>query len=267
MAVFRINKTKDYTVMSNIHLQDRNLSLKAKGLLSIMLSLPKNWDYSIAGLVAICRENETAIKSALKELKTQKYLVVKKKAPHTEGDVVERSRFEYEYNIYENPQNNHEDEKQEVEKQEVEILGVEILGVENRGQLNTKEENTKEKNTKDFNYSEKRERFRKPTLDEVRAYCLERGNNVNAQKFINYYESIGWKVGKNPMKDWKAAVRTWENNNKTKPTEQKPVSSYDEEQQRYEARRKAEADARWAEIERQTALRTEQFRREERGEI
>lgn len=260
MAVFRVNKTKDYTVMSNRHLQDKNLSLKAKGLLSIMLSLPENWDYSIAGIVAICRENETAIKSALKELKTQKYLVVKKKAPHTEGDVVERSRFEYEYNIYENPQNNQEDEKQEVEKQEVEILPLENQAVENQGQLNTKEETTKKQNTK-------KERFIKPTLDEVRAYCLERKNNINAQKFIDYYESIGWKVGKNPMKDWRAAVRTWENNNKTKPTEQKPVSSYDEEQQRYEARRKAEADARWAEIERQTALRTEQFRREERGEV
>jgi len=55
-------------------------------------------------------------------------------------------------------------------------------------------------------------RFTKPTLEEVRAYCQERKNCVNAEKFVDYYESNGWKVGKNPMKDWKAAVRTWEKN-------------------------------------------------------
>ena len=54
-------------------------------------------------------------------------------------------------------------------------------------------------------------RFVKPTLEEVTAYCQERNNNVNPQKFIDYYESNGWKVGKNSMKDWKAAVRNWEN--------------------------------------------------------
>lgn len=56
-------------------------------------------------------------------------------------------------------------------------------------------------------------KFKKPTLEEVQAYCLERKNNVDAEKFIDYYESNGWRVGKNPMKDWKASVRTWERNN------------------------------------------------------
>ena len=55
-------------------------------------------------------------------------------------------------------------------------------------------------------------RFTKPTLDEVKAYCQERGNNVDAEKWYNHYSANGWKVGKNPMKDWKAAVRTWERN-------------------------------------------------------
>jgi hypothetical protein len=49
-------------------------------------------------------------------------------------------------------------------------------------------------------------------VEEVRAYCQERGNSVDAQRFVDYYGANGWKVGKNPMKDWKAAVRTWENN-------------------------------------------------------
>ena len=55
-----------------------------------------------------------------------------------------------------------------------------------------------------------RTRFSPPTLEDVQAYCMERNNNVDAKRFINYYTSNGWKVGKNPMKDWKAAVRNWE---------------------------------------------------------
>lgn len=55
-------------------------------------------------------------------------------------------------------------------------------------------------------------RFIKPTVEEVRAYCRERNNNVDAERFVDYYEANGWKVGKNPMKDWKATVRTWEKN-------------------------------------------------------
>lgn len=58
----------------------------------------------------------------------------------------------------------------------------------------------------------KRKRFVPPTLEEVQAYCKERRNSVDAEKFIDYYTSNGWCVGKNKMKDWKAAVRTWERN-------------------------------------------------------
>ena len=60
--------------------------------------------------------------------------------------------------------------------------------------------------------SDKKKRFAAPTVEEVRAYCQERGNSVDAQRFVDYYGANGWKVGKNPMKDLKAAVRTWENN-------------------------------------------------------
>ena len=59
----------------------------------------------------------------------------------------------------------------------------------------------------------KAKRFTPPTLEEVTAYCIERNNNIDAQHFIDYYTSNGWLVGKNKMKDWKAAVRTWERNN------------------------------------------------------
>ena len=68
MAVFRLERTRDYTVMSNHHLRDKRLSLKAKGLLSQMLSLPDDWDYTLSGLAYINRESKDAIRSAVNEL-------------------------------------------------------------------------------------------------------------------------------------------------------------------------------------------------------
>ena len=67
----------------------------------------------------------------------------------------------------------------------------------------------------------KRKRFEKPTLSEIEQYCIERNNNINAEQFYDYYESNGWKVGKNSMKDWKAAVRTWERSEYRKPNSKK----------------------------------------------
>jgi predicted phage replisome organizer len=67
----------------------------------------------------------------------------------------------------------------------------------------------------------KAKRFVKPTLSEIEQYCIERNNNINAAQFYDYYESNGWKVGKNSMKDWKAAVRTWERSEYRKPNSKK----------------------------------------------
>ena len=140
--IFRVNKTKDYTVMSNTHLRDKRLSLKAKGLLSQMLSLPENWDFSLDGIVSINRESESAVKAAMGELKKQGYLVIRKITP----DKTKSKRLEYIYDIYETP--NQEGGFQGVENQAVENQAVENQAVENRTQLNTKELNTKESNTK-----------------------------------------------------------------------------------------------------------------------
>lgn len=96
MSVFKIDKTKDFTVMSNYHLRDRNLTYKAKGLLSFMLSLPDDWDYSMNGLVAVSKENIKAIRSALKELEENHYLI-RNRIQEKNGE------FNYEYQIYEKP--------------------------------------------------------------------------------------------------------------------------------------------------------------------
>ena len=75
MAVFRIEKTRDYTVMSNHHLRDMSLSLKAKGLLSLMLSLPENWDYTMKGLARICKDGIDSISGGIRELEAHGYLI------------------------------------------------------------------------------------------------------------------------------------------------------------------------------------------------
>jgi DNA-binding transcriptional ArsR family regulator len=65
-------------------------------------------------------------------------------------------------------------------------------------------------NNNNITYSNRKALFKKPTLDDVKSYCIQRNNNIDAEAFLDFYESKDWKIGKNKMKDWKAAVRTWE---------------------------------------------------------
>lgn len=134
MAIFRIEKTKNYTIMSNYHLKDKKLSFKAKGLLSYMLSLPDTWDFSLNGLCSASKDNLTSIRSTLKELQEYNYLVIKKLMPNE----TKSGRIEYEYIVYEQPVD---------KKQDIGFLYLENLSTENSTLLNTNIVNTK-KNTK-----------------------------------------------------------------------------------------------------------------------
>ena len=98
MAVFRIERTRDYTVMSNHHLRNEKLSLKAKGLLSMMLSLPEDWNYTTRGLAKICKEGVDAIGGALRELESAGY-IVRHQMRDRQGRICDT-----EYVIYEQPQ-------------------------------------------------------------------------------------------------------------------------------------------------------------------
>ena len=141
MPVFRVEKTKNYTVMSNYHLKDKSLSLKAAGLLSKMLSLPDDWDYSISGLVSICKESKASVISALDELKKHGYVTVTKLMPNQ----TQTGRIEYVYDVYEQPHKQDAKkqgiEKQGIENQGIENQGIEKQGIENQPQLNTKQSN------------------------------------------------------------------------------------------------------------------------------
>lgn len=97
MAVIRVHKNENYTVLSNYHFKEKGMSLKAKGLLSLMLSLPENWDYSVAGLVTLSRDGRDSVNAALKEL--EKFGYLRRTQAFDEG-----GKFSgYDYEIFENP--------------------------------------------------------------------------------------------------------------------------------------------------------------------
>lgn len=100
MGVFRVEKTKNYTVMSNYHFKDRNISWKAKGMLSTFLSLPDDWDYSIAGLETMSTDGNKAVRSGLKELEANGYLT--RVAIRDSKGIIR----DWDYIIYENPLEN-----------------------------------------------------------------------------------------------------------------------------------------------------------------
>jgi hypothetical protein len=153
MAVFRIDKTRDYTVMSNHHLRNANLSLKAKGLLSLMLSLPENWDYTTRGLARICKDGVDSICAGVRELEEQGY-VIRERVRNANGQL-----GAIEYTILEQPRTpapepgkpERENPVLEKPEQASPVLGKPKQG--NPAQLNTKE-SSKQKSKKDLSSTE-----------------------------------------------------------------------------------------------------------------
>lgn len=123
MAVIRVIKNKNYTVMSNTHLKDKRLSLKAIGLLSVVLGLPDDWHYTVNGLVGIVKDGKDSVESAIKELKKNGYLRVEKIYPNENSN-----RIQYQYTFFENPQ---EVDFQPIENQGIEKQVVETQVLEN----------------------------------------------------------------------------------------------------------------------------------------
>ena len=142
MAVFRVERTGDYTVMSNFHLKDKRLSLKAKGLLSQMLSLPDDWDYTLSGLSYINRESKDAIRSAVNELETAGY-IRRRQTTDASGKFAAN-----EYTIFERPLEGEPmlDKPSSENPITVNPSAVNPLP-ENPTQLNTKKSNTQKQNT------------------------------------------------------------------------------------------------------------------------
>lgn len=216
MAIFRVNKNKNYTVMSNYHLKDANMSFKAKGLLSMMLSLPDDWDYSIAGLSKISKENERAIKTILGELKELGYLRIVKLMPNE----TKSGRIEYIYDIYEmSVYKKQEYQKQGVEFQEVEKQQVEKQEVEKVGQINTNIQNNKKTNTKKQNTDIKREygEFKNVLLTDDEYKKIE---GINALSQIENLSRYIASTGKR-YKSHYATILNWDRRDKQQQEQNK----------------------------------------------
>ena len=142
MAVFRIDKTRDYTVMSNHHLRNTELSLKAKGLLSLMLSLPENWDYTTKGLAAICKDGIDSISSCIRELEKHGY-IIRERMRNEKGQLTT-----IEYTILEQPKSAPPEREKPIRENPVLDFPVQAEPIqENTAQLNTNKSNIKELNT------------------------------------------------------------------------------------------------------------------------
>lgn len=194
MNFFRKIKRDDFTIIDNSIFKNKNLSLKAKGLLCTLLSLPDNWNFSEIGLSKLSNDGRTSIRNTLQELENNGYFT-REQLKDEKGQYTNCIYSVYENPLSENPLSENEHNK--------------IL-------------NNKELNNKILNNNISKV-FKKPTLEEVQAYCVERNNGVDAETFIDFYESKGWKVGKTPMKDWKACIRTWERSTINKQNERKEI--------------------------------------------
>ena len=197
MAKIRVNKNKNYSVISNYHLQDKKLSLKAKGLMCLMLSLPENWDYSIKGLTKIVKENETAVINALKELKEHGYLVINKLNPSETAS----GKYEYVYDIFEVPKQDigfQDLENQDLENQDLENLPLEI---------NTNIINTKNKiNNKIYNIYGKFKRI-KLTDDEYNRLINDYGKDIIERQIELLDEYVESNNNKNKYTNFNLVLR------------------------------------------------------------
>ena len=201
MSVIRVVKNKDYTVMSNAHLHDKRLSLKAVGLLSIVLSLPDDWNYTVKGLVGSVKDGERAVNGALSELKKCGYLQVNKLYPNSE-----RSKIEYQYVFYEKPQGIQnvplEQDLQNVDLQNVGLQNVDLqnVGLQNvdlqnvGAYINTNKQSTNKQNTKELNTNEYKEKNIKK--ESVNSVISEYTENKDLQDALHDFVDMRTKARK-----------------------------------------------------------------------
>lgn len=191
MAIVRVVKNKDYTVMSNAHLHDKRLSLKAVGLLSIVLSLPDDWHYTVKGLVGSVKDGERAVNGALSELKQCGYLQVNKLYPNSE-----RSKIEYQYVFYEKPQDlQNVPLEQDIQNVDLQNVGIQNVDLQNVGAyINTNKQSTNKQNTKELSTNEYKEKNNKK--ESVNSVIAEYTENKELQDALHGFVEMRNKARK-----------------------------------------------------------------------
>lgn len=240
MAIVRVEKVENYSVINNYFLNDPSISFKAKGLLAYLLSKPNDWQIYIEHLKKTSTDGKDSIASIIKELINANYI---------SRDTMRNEKGQmngYNYVVYEHPVNRYavtkevypETEKPSPVKSETvkpeqanpSLLNTDVNQVFNKQNTDLREYGGKlsadaDPLTQDTEIKEKRKPFKIPTLDECEdVYCLQYWEiygtkaeksmdmkylNGEAQKLYDYYSANGWRVGKNPMKDLKATIRNW----------------------------------------------------------
>ena len=200
--------------MSNTHLKDKRLSLKAIGLLSVVLGLPEDWHYTVNGLVGIVKDGKDSVESAIKELKKNGYLKVEKIYPNANSN-----RIQYQYTFFENPQ---EVGFQPLENQGIEKQGVETQVLKNPYTYkNTNKPNTDNKNTNKQSKHKYGEYSHVLLTDKEHTHLIELyGDSLNEHIKIldEYIETSGKKYKNHSLVIQKWVHDEWAKRNKDKPT-------------------------------------------------
>lgn len=183
MAVFKVEKRKNYTIMSNHHLQNKNLSLKAKGLLSYMLSLLEDWDYSLAGLEANCKESKTSLRTGLNELKKNGYVIIEKMY----ANQTKSKRIEHVYNIFEEPHLEPGIYKQDTENQYLDFQDINFNTQQNTNKQSINKQIDKDDKTKTSNIYYDNHNYL--TID-----LIDRGYILKTDSQIYYYDKLFVKL-------------------------------------------------------------------------
>ena len=213
IAVIRVIKNRNYTVMSNTHLKDKRLSLKAIGLLSIVLGLPEDWNYTVNGLVGIVKDGKDSVESAIKELKKNGYLRVEKIYPNANSN-----RIQYQYTFFENSQ---EVDFQPLENQGIEKQGVETQVLENPYTYkDTNKPNTNKLNTNTQSKHKYGEFQHVLLTDKEHTHLIELyGDSLDEHIKIldEYIETSGKKYKNHSLVIQKWVHDEWMKRNKDKP--------------------------------------------------
>lgn len=208
----RAEHNDNFTRLTNDLIRDTRLSAEAFRLLCFMLSCSDEWTFSVRGLAFGLNWSERKTKQYVSELKKLGY-IEQVLQTDTKGRFLPNLWI-----IHEEPKTaGHKNRTADKPRDgETARRSDRTTGEPHDGKIAPiRTINIKERtNSKNEQRKEESERFIRPTLEEVASYCEERKNNVDPQRFIDYYTANGWKVGRNPMKDWKAAVRTWERGGK-----------------------------------------------------
>lgn len=218
IAVIRIIKNKNYTVMSNTHLKDKRLSLKAIGLLSVVLSLPDNWHYTVNGLVGIVKDGERAVNGALSELKENGYLRIEKLYPNKDG----RSKIEYQYIFSETPQDiQNVPLEQDIQNVGLQNVGLQDVSLQNVGTYKyTNKPNTNKLNTNKQSKHKYGEYQHVLLTDKEHTHLLDLyGDSLDEHIKIldEYIETSGKKYKNHSLVIQKWVHDEWMKRNKDKP--------------------------------------------------